>query len=124
GPEMTISLQVEQLVDQLRRVFERVVATFARRPAGEVDFRQRLADLGPVDVSLAQAAEAVLLPPVLHVQFDDPAAERADPVFGGAELAAVTDVEVRADPRGVDLVEVVGKLLRVFAEAVPDVLDQ
>ena len=73
--------QIQQLIHQLRRVLQRLVRPLARRPAGVLHFRQRRPHRVPVDVSLAQPAEAVLHAPVLHIELDRPLAERADPLL-------------------------------------------
>lgn len=48
----------------------------------------------------------------------------ADPVFTGPKFADVADIEVGANPRAVDLVEVVAHQFRRFTESVPYVFDQ
>ena len=87
-----------------------VASTDLRRgPAGESDLRKRTAHVRPVDVTVADLAEAVRLAPILHVELDDPFAKRANPLGRLAEALVVADVEVAPHPRAVDLVEVLGQ---------------
>src|SRR5262245_37223510 len=82
----------------------------------------------PVDVSLTEvlprepSVRAIELK-VLQVHFDDARAERADPVLRIAVEDNVADVEVRLQPRRIELVDVPGEFDRAQEELVPHLLD-
>jgi hypothetical protein len=105
---------------------------FGGGPAGVLDFGEGFADVCPVDVAFTDVDEAALDGPVLDVEFDDAFAELADPGGGFAEFLVVSDVEVGADPWGVDFVELVAEEFGVLVvvafgvveELVPDVFDE
>ena len=58
------------------------------------------------------------------MDLEDSLAQLADPFLGIAELDDVADVEVSADPRALELVDVAGKLERAEQELVPDLFDR
>ena len=100
-------------------------ADFRGDPALVADVAQGRSDGGPVDLALAQAViEPLLLLVFLDVHLEDPLAQLADPFLGIAELDDVADVEVSADPRALELVDVAGKLERAEQELVPDLFDR
>src|SRR5258708_37119912 len=80
--------------------------------SGIANLGQRLVYFGPFDFALAQrhplAHFSLLELEVLDVELHDALAERANPVLRVAGNHHVADIEVRADPRALELVDVPG----------------
>jgi len=98
----------------------------------EVDVFEGLADCWEGEIAFADVREAVVFArEAFEIEFDDTFAEGANPGGWVAVFPVVANVELNADKRGVEGVDVLGELigalvliaLMVVAEMVPDVFD-
>ncbi len=95
-----------------------------------VYFYEGFSDVSEVDVTIANVSEAVCLTrEAFDVEFVDTFSEVANPVCGVTVFPVVTDVELKSNEWGVELIDVfcelfcclVGVAFVVVAEVVPDV---
>src|SRR5262245_46051164 len=90
----------------------------------ESDLTYRLADFLPIDAPFAQLDPlAGFVLEILEVEFDDPFAERANPLLREAVHHDVADVEIGPDPTALEFVHVFGGVVRGQQELVPDRFD-
>lgn len=114
------SLEIKQLVHQPGGVLVSAVIALTGGPAGEADFLERLAYLGPVNITFTEFAEAAFHTPVLDVELDGALAEFSDPLVRRCKSLHIADVEIDPNPRAIDLINIATERLRGFTESVPD----
>src|SRR5215475_3823865 len=108
--------------------FTQVSFVAARQFHGQIpaesNLTDRLADFLPIDAAFTQRdplARFVL--EIFEVEFDDPFAERANPLLREAVHHDVADVEIGPDPAAIEFVHVFGGVVRGQQELIPDRFD-
>src|SRR5207247_11263863 len=97
---------------------------FGDAPARVASLVKRFHNRGPVVVTVKKPdAETLGHAVFLDVQFENAFAQNANPILRRAELDHVADVEMPADLRAVDLLQIRQRLFRFGDEIVPDVFD-
>src|SRR4051794_34968424 len=80
-------------------------------------------EIDPAVQKVGKLRHSILKREVLKMQLHDPLSQRMDPVVRVAVDRHVADVEVRADPRRLELVDVAREFDGALQEFIPDLLD-
>src|SRR6266513_3068112 len=103
------------------------VVKLHRGRSGIANLGERLVYLRPVDFALAQRHPlghlAFLELEVLDVELDDALAQRANPVLRISGDHHVADIEIGADPRALEIVDIPGHFERAEQKLVPDLFN-
>ena len=86
------------VLEDFGEAFLFTAADFGSGPALVADVFEGGAHGGPVDIAIADFAEAGFDAPVLDVEFHNAAAQGFDPLGGFAEALVIPDVEIGTDP--------------------------
>src|SRR5882762_8308659 len=126
GPLLTRQNSVQPFGERLQSfgILRLIAGLFRDAPALIADPVEGFHDGRPIVVALEERhGEALGFAEFLDVQFEDVLAEQRNPTLGRVEPDDVADVEVPADPRAVDFVEITHRFLWLHDEIVPDLFD-